>query len=180
MAFKNILAGLIPVLIIIDQLSKWAITELALRPLAGEASLSLMQWITDAPQRLGFVSREILPFFNLTMVWNFGVSFGLFNNGSESGALILSVVAALISIAFGIWLYRSTSKLQSLALALVIAGAIGNIIDRLRFGAVIDFLDFHAIGWHYPAFNLADSLIVVGIFALLYHALFLEKPNMTE
>lgn len=167
----------IPLLIVIDQLSKWAVTELLLRPHSGGTGYGLWEWITTPPMKLGFQSIEIFPFFNLVMVWNHGVSFGMFQATNTYGPFLLAGFAAIVSVIFTIWMIRSTSKLQSLSLALVIAGALGNVIDRLRFGAVIDFLDFHAYGWHYPAFNIADSLIVIGVIMLLFHSIFLDKPS---
>jgi len=169
------LFAVIPALIFIDQLSKWAVTELLLRPASGGNSYGFIDWALDAPMPLSFSSIEITSFFNLVMVWNKGVSFGMFQASEQMGVWLLSGFAVIVSIGFFIWMLRSHSKLQKWALALVIAGAIGNVIDRLRFGGVIDFLDFHAFGWHYPAFNIADSLIVIGVIMLLFHNLFLEK-----
>ena len=117
----------------------------------------------------------VLPFFNLVLVWNKGVSFGLFNQDSDYGPLLLSALSLIITIAFIIWFLKSQSTLQKIGITLVICGALGNIIDRLRFGAVVDFLDFHAFGTHWPAFNVADSAICVGVFLLIIYGLFFEK-----
>lgn len=116
----------------------------------------------------------VLPFFNLVTVWNYGVSFGMFSTGVASTAWIFSLVALAISGALGVWLLRSDRALLTSALGLIIGGAIGNIIDRLRFGAVFDFLDFHAFGWHWPAFNVADSAITIGVAVLFVDSLFGE------
>jgi signal peptidase II len=115
---------------------------------------------------------EVLPFFNLVMVRNYGVSFGLFNNGSTAGswmfvALALAIVAVLVR-----WLLRASRTTPAVALGLVIGGAIGNVIDRLRMGSVFDFLDVHVMGWHWPAFNIADSGITVGVALLFIDSLF--------
>ncbi|MEM7679570.1 MAG: signal peptidase II [Pseudomonadota bacterium] len=152
-------------LILLDQLSKWAITELVLRPKIynGANGLDLISWLKDAPNRLSYDEITILPFFNLVMVWNEGVSFGLFSDYGDLGLWLLVALTAVIVIWFTGWLFMTETFTQKLAIAMVVGGAIGNIIDRLRFGAVIDFLDFHAFGWHYPAFNLADSCIVLGV-----------------
>ena len=160
-------------LVILDQLSKWAVSELLMRD-SGE-SLDLWSWIIAAPERLDFGRIEVLPFFNLVMVWNQGVSFGLFSGDTDYGPLLLVVLALGISAGFGVWLFRSDSRLQMTGLAMVIGGAIGNVIDRLRFGAVMDFLDVHMFGYHWPAFNVADSAIVIGIGVLMVHALFFDK-----
>jgi signal peptidase II len=110
---------------------------------------------------------EITPFFNLVMVWNTGVSFGLFQEDSAGRTWTLIAVSALVVAWLAWWLWRVQSALVAMALGLIIGGAIGNVIDRYRFGAVFDFLDFHAFGRHWPAFNLADSAIVVGVLLLL-------------
>lgn len=160
-------------LITADQISKWAVTEYIIRTgiTPGERPFDVFHWFLHAPDGLGFYTTPITPFFNIVMVWNHGVSFGLFNRESESGPLILTAVSGLICAAFLYLLWRSTSRFQSLMIACIIGGAIGNIIDRLRFGAVIDFLDFHAFGYHWPAFNLADSLICLGVIGFIVHSL---------
>jgi signal peptidase II len=120
---------------------------------------------------------EILPFFNLVTVWNYGVSFGMFNNGSSAQALIFVALSLAIVTALVIWLRRVTQIWVAVALGLVIGGALGNVIDRLNYGAVFDFLDVHAFGWHWPAFNVADSSIFVGVVLLLIDALFAGRPS---
>jgi signal peptidase II len=120
---------------------------------------------------------EVLPFFNLVTVWNYGISFGMFNSGSAGGSIIFVGLALAIVAALLIWLRNVTAPLIAAALGLVIGGAIGNVIDRLRFGAVFDFLDFHAAGWHWPAFNVADSTICIGVFLLCIDALFLTQAS---
>jgi signal peptidase II len=120
---------------------------------------------------------EILPFFNLVTVWNYGISFGMFNTGSPGGSIIFVGLALAIVVALVLWLRSVTSPLVAAALGLVIGGAIGNVIDRLRFGAVFDFLDFHVAGWHWPAFNVADSAICVGVVLLCIDALFLTPAS---
>lgn len=115
---------------------------------------------------------EVLPFVNLVTVWNYGVSFGLFNSGSAAGSWIFVVLALAIVAALARWLLGATRTVPAVALGLVIGGAIGNVIDRLRLGAVFDFLDVHALGWHWPAFNVADSAITVGVALLFIDSLF--------
>lgn len=122
---------------------------------------------------LGYVAQFsppvviVAPFFNLVQVWNTGVSFGLFQEDSALRSWTLIAVAVAVLIWLLIWLRRARSRLAGVALGMIIGGAIGNIVDRLRFGAVFDFLDFHAFGWHWPAFNLADAAIVIGVGLLL-------------
>lgn len=169
-------------LIAADQISKWAVTELLLRPRLGDTgtlSKSLAEWYAAPPAQLPFAQIEIAPFFNFVMVWNKGISFGLFNHDSGYGSLLLVAISLLITIAFLVILVRNASTLQSFGIALIIGGAIGNVIDRLRFGAVIDFLDFHLDGHHWPAFNVADSCICVGVTLLIVHGLFFEKKVQT-
>ena len=165
--------------LIIDQLSKWSVTEFLIRPSVSEEAspYGFLAWFSDVKERLPFTSLEVLPFFNIVMVWNQGISFGLFNEGSNAAPLLLSGLSVVISSIFLVWLFKTRSKLQAMAISLVIAGAIGNVIDRLRFGAVIDFLDFHAAGFHWPAFNAADSFICVGVFLLIIQSFFFEPET---
>jgi signal peptidase II len=114
---------------------------------------------------------DLLPFANLVLVWNRGVSFGLLSNASPLGPYVLALVALAISLALGIWLSRTRHAPTAIGLGLVIGGALGNVIDRLRFGAVVDYLDLHAAGWHWPAFNVADAAISVGVAGLLLASL---------
>ncbi len=118
------------------------------------------QWALAALGDQGFV--EVTGFFNLVLVWNRGVSFGMFQAGGEAGRWLLVLMALIVSIVLVIWLRRERRVLPRLAIWLILAGALGNVVDRVRFGAVVDFLDFHAFGYHWPAFNVADSAIVVG------------------
>ncbi len=113
----------------------------------------------------------VLPFFNLVLVWNRGVSFGMFGDGS-AGPWLLVLLAVGIVAALLWWLRKAEGLLSVASLGLIIGGAVGNVIDRLVHGAVVDFLDFHAAGWHWPAFNVADSAITVGVVLLLAESLF--------
>ncbi len=115
---------------------------------------------------------EILPFFNLVTVWNRGVSFGIFSSDSALVPWLLSAFALAVCGFLMAYLARARRWLLVVAIGGVIGGAVGNIIDRVRFGAVADFLDFHAFGLHWPAFNVADSAIVVGVALMLVDALF--------
>lgn len=119
----------------------------------------------------------VLPFFNFVLVWNRGISFGMFGGAGDYGPLALSVFSLLIVGALIVWLTKTQDRALRIALCAIIAGALGNVIDRLRHGAVVDFLDFHAFGWHYPAFNIADSAIVLGIAFILFDSIFLESKR---
>lgn len=164
-------------LIALDQITKWSVTQILFKE---SAPLDFATWLITAGERTSFHMVDVTPFFNLVMVWNQGVSFGLFNQGSAFGPLILVAVSLMITIAFTLWLFKSTSRLQQSALVLIISGALGNMIDRLRFGAVIDFIDIHVAGHHWPAFNGADSFICIGVGILLLHTLYFENNQTQE
>ena len=117
---------------------------------------------------------EVTPFLNLVPVWNTGVSFGFLAGDSRVMPYVLAGFAAAVTIALVVWLTRVEGKLIAGALGSVIGGAVGNVIDRLRFHAVIDFIDLHVAGFHWPAFNLADSAITVGV-VLIFLDSFLRR-----
>lgn len=108
----------------------------------------------------------VLPFFNLVEVWNPGVSFGMFKQLAH-GQWLLSALAIGITVILLRCLWSTRDSLTAAALGLIIGGAIGNTIDRIRFGAVADYLDFHAYGQHWPAFNFTDSAVCIGVFLLV-------------
>jgi signal peptidase II len=126
--------------------------------------------------RLAACDQPVLPFFNLTMLWNPGVSMSLFTAESEIARWGLTLLTLAIS-AFVIWaLLRETDRWQKLAYAMILGGAIGNIVDRVRFGAVADFIRFHLgpldSDWSFYVFNVADAGISVGVIVLLIRAFF--------
>ncbi|MGJ3231389.1 MAG: signal peptidase II [Oceanicaulis sp.] len=108
----------------------------------------------------------IEPIFNLTMVWNRGVSFGLFAADSDWQRFILIAVSLIISGFLAVWMFSATRRLQALAFGMIIGGAIGNVVDRFFYGAVADFLDFSGLYFPY-VFNIADAGISVGVAVLL-------------
>jgi signal peptidase II len=115
---------------------------------------------------------SVTGFFNLVLVFNSGAAFSFLAGAGGWQKWFFVAVALAISA----WLivmirHHATERLLPAALALVLGGALGNVIDRLRFGAVVDFLDFHFAGWHWPAFNVADSAITVGVALLLWQQL---------
>jgi signal peptidase II len=122
----------------------------------------------------GVREQTLTPFFQLVLTCNRGVSFGLFNRTGISG-LTFAVLAALVILVLVFWLSRARTPFLAAAIGLVIGGAVGNIIDRLRFGGVIDFLYFHAGAWYWPAFNVADSAICLGVAAMLIDGLWLRR-----
>lgn len=136
--------------IILDQMTKWWILTSVMTP----------------PQRV-----PVTGFFDLVLVFNRGVSFGLFGGAPNWVTAALIIFAILLSVALCIWMWRADSLLLGTALGFVVGGAIGNVIDRLLYGAVVDFLDFHAAGYHWPAFNVADSAITIGVVFLILDSL---------
>ncbi len=140
------------VVLLLDQASKWWVLE----------SLNLDQR----------GSLPVLPVFDLTFVWNQGISLGLFQQGTAAGRLLLIALTALVTVYLGIWLMRVGERRPALALGLIIGGALGNLVDRIRFGAVADFLHFHALGHSFYIFNLADAAISLGVALLVLDALF--------
>ena len=119
--------------------------------------------------------EAITPFFNLVLTYNRGMSFGLFNTPGAMNVLLFSLLAAVIVAMLIVWLRRVESPFLAVAIGLVIGGAAGNVIDRLRLGAVVDFLDFYVGAWHWPAFNIADSAICLGVAAMLLDGLLLRR-----
>ncbi len=144
--------GLAALIMGVDQATKW---------FAYQAYL-------EAPR-----SIEITGFFNIVLlVWNRGVSFGLFSDGSPATKYILIALALGISAVLAVWLWRNDRRLTAVAIGLVLGGALSNVLDRVIHGAVVDFLDFHVAGYHWPAFNVADSAISIGVVLILIDGLF--------
>jgi signal peptidase II len=114
----------------------------------------------------------VTPFFNLVSAWNQGVGFSLMTMRGASGPYLLSGLALVISLALLLWLFRSRRVLPVIGLGLAIGGALGNVIDRLSHGAVFDFLQFHLGDYFWPAFNLADSALTIGVVLLVIDGLF--------
>lgn len=142
--------------VIVDQLSKYLILNYVL----GES-----------------MAIAYTPFFNLVRAWNTGVSFSMFNDWGWWGIIGLSALALTIVGFLLHWLYKETDKLMQVSLGFIIGGAIGNVIDRIRLGAVFDFLDFHIGNSHWPAFNVADSFICVGAVIIIIHGVFMGKEK---
>lgn len=136
-------------------------------------------WLLDVMEANGFRGIEVTGFFNLVMVWNRGVSFGLLNSPEMASVTrwLLVALALAISAGLAVWLRRLSGRLPVWGVGLVIGGAVGNAIDRVAYGAVVDFFDVHAFGWHWPAFNVADSVITVGVALLLVDALLAPKSG---
>ncbi len=150
--------GLILALLIaaLDQISKWWIVETIMRP----------------PRII-----PVTDFFNLVLGLNRGVSFGMLDMQSPMGRWILAGLALAITAALLVWMWRTDKRLVTGALGLIVGGAMGNVIDRMLMGAVVDFLDFHWAGFHWPAFNVADIAITCGAAVLIWDSFFGEHEE---
>ncbi|WP_321394392.1 signal peptidase II [Emcibacter sp.] len=144
-----ILAALV---FLVDRLSKW--------------------WFMDVYELAKKGVVEILPIFNVVMVWNRGVSFSLFSAETETGRWILVIMTCVIVAVLAFWLRSVQARLTMVAIGLVIGGAIGNIYDRIVFGAVADFFQFHLGDWSFAVFNVADCFISLGAALLVWEAFF--------
>ena len=139
------------VILVADQASKWWILEVLNLPFLRQVVL--------------------LPVLSLTMVWNRGVTFGLLSGFGDWGYLVLTGISLVVVAALGVWLRRAESRMAAIAIGAIVGGAIGNVIDRLRFGAVVDFIHAHVdtpwgeYSWY--VFNVADAAIVCGVVALI-------------
>ena len=155
----RLLAAIVAAVIVIDQVSK-----ALLRPLFGED---------------GADAIELFPFMTIVSVWNYGISFGLFNSGSPSWVrtAVFAVVSLCMVALLVLWYAGSERHRQQAALALLIGGALSNVVDRLVFGAVFDFLQLQAGEWVAPAFNVADAAIAVGLVLLVMDALFAARQS---
>ena len=119
---------------------------------------------------------ELLPVLDIVLVWNRGISYGLFQQDSDFGRWLLAGLTLAVTVGLWIWSARCGSRLVALALALVIGGALGNGVDRVVYGAVVDFVHFHVGTFSWYVFNLADVWIVAGVIGLLYDS-FTNGPN---
>lgn len=148
------------VILVLDQASKWWILEVLNLPFLRQVVL--------------------LPVLSLTMVWNQGVTFGLLSGFGEWGYLLLTAVSLVVVAALGVWLRRAETRRAAIAIGAVVGGAIGNVIDRLRFGAVVDFIHAHVdtpwgeFSWY--VFNVADAAIVCGVVALIIDSQWPRRP----
>jgi signal peptidase II len=120
---------------------------------------------------------RVTGFFNLVLAYNRGVSFSLLTLDGPAGPYLLAGLALLIVGALVWWVRRNPRPFYALLAGLIVGGALGNMLDRLYLGAVVDFLDFHAFGWHWPAFNVADSAVVIGALCLIGDGLFQRRPE---
>jgi signal peptidase II len=148
--------------------------------------LSLLAVILDQVSKLAiagsmqlYQSIEIVPYFNLTYVHNTGAAFSFLSEAGGWQRWFFAGLALVISVVIAVWLARLKrhETLLAVALSLILGGAIGNLIDRLAYGYVIDFLDVYYQTWHWPAFNIADSAITLGVILMLVESFGLVKPE---
>ncbi len=139
--------------------------------LADQASKYWVLYGLDLPQR---AVVRILPELNFAMVWNHGVTFGIL--AGDNATLLLIVVAAVAVIALAVWLWRAVHLTTTLAVGAIIGGAIGNIISRVQYGAVVDFIDAHIGAYHWYVFNVADAAIVCGVGTLILDSMLRREP----
>ena len=149
--------GVAALIVMLDQAVKWWILAVVMQP----------------PRVI-----EVTSYFNLVLTWNRGVSFGMFSHGSAWMPYVWVGLAAAIGVFLVGWLWRTDRLWLAGSLGLILGGAIGNAVDRLRFGAVADFLDFHVNSWHWPAFNIADSAISIGVALIIIDSLFRGRSSI--
>ncbi|MES1989387.1 MAG: signal peptidase II [Pseudomonadota bacterium] len=148
---------------------------------AGVALLSFLgdrvhKWWSLHVLDLPTVGRiRISDHFDIVMAWNKGVSYGLFQAETTAGIIFLVVFALAIVVGLGLWLAKAENKVLAMAIGLIIGGALGNVLDRLIYGAVADFFSFHAFGFYWYIFNVADIWIAVGVGLILIESFF---PNL--
>ena len=146
-------------IILLDQATKGALLYL----ITGSAFAHGPAWsVVPVP----YLMAHVTNFFNIVFTWNPGTAFSLFRALGDNAPLVMIVATAAIIAFIFYYLVRRSKSYERVPLVLIVGGAIGNLIDRIRFGAVVDFLDFHIGGAHWPAFNVADTFITIGV--LLY------------
>ncbi len=134
-------------------------------------------WVLKASGLAGGGSISLLPVLDLVLVWNRGISYGLFQQDDPVGRWALVGFTVVAAVALGVWMVRTPNRLAAVSLALIVGGAIGNLIDRIVYGAVVDFVYFHIGSFSWYVFNLADVWIVAGVAGLLYDSF---RPSHTD
>jgi len=156
---------------------RWGLIAAAIILILDQAiKIAVVHWL-DLPTR-GDEGIELLPFFNLVFVQNYGVSMGLFHASTETMRWLLVGMTIGIAAFVAVWMHREKSRDDIVGLGLVLGGAIGNIIDRVRLGYVVDYADLHIGQWRpFLIFNLADAAITVGVLILLARAILLREKE---
>ena len=155
----------------------WGLASAAIALALDQGSKLLLLYVLHFIEMGPGESVPVLPFFNLVMVWNPGVSYGLFPAHGPFGTAILAVFSLAAVGALSWWLWGAKRRLLAVGLGLVIGGALGNLIDRLVYQKVADFFHFYVRGYDWYVFNVADCAITIGVVALLYDALMRSEPE---
>ena len=129
-------------------------------------------FVYDLPER---EPVRLTPFLDLIVVWNYGISYGLFQQNTELGRWVLVAVSLAAALALSVWIRRASGRLLAASLGLIVGGALGNAIDRVAYGAVFDFIHLHVGSFSWYVFNVADAAIVAGVVGLLYDSFVLER-----
>lgn len=154
--------------ILLDQVSK----SMLLYLITGTVPLYGNAWdVVGYP----YLMAHVFSWFNIVFTWNPGTSFSLFRALGEMAPWIIAGITGFIIGALSYYIVTRARNSERLPLCLIIGGALGNLIDRIRFGAVIDFIDWHVGGWHWPAFNIADIFIVIGVGLYIINLVFRKK-----
>ena len=122
----------------------------------------------------------VAPFLDLMVVWNRGISYGLFQQHTDVGRWVLLGISLAAAIGLSLWMARTPSRFLAAALGLIVGGAVGNAIDRIAYGAVFDFVHFHIGQFSWYVFNIADAAIVAGVIGLIYDSLVLDKRRARQ
>ena len=124
----------------------------------------------------------VAPFLDFVLAFNPGISFSLFRQGTESGRWLLLGLTFAATVFLSVWLWRAGGKIAAIGLGAIVGGALGNGVDRFAYGAVVDFCDLHAFGYHFYIFNIADTAINIGVALLLYDGLLAGRraPPLAE
>ncbi|MGZ5923614.1 MAG: signal peptidase II [Rhizomicrobium sp.] len=149
----------------------WGLVSAAIAMFLDQATKILLLYVFGFRTMLPGESVQVLPFFNLVMTWNPGVSYGLFPATGPLGTVLLVLFSLAAVFGLSWWLWHAERRALTMGLGLVVGGALGNLVDRLVYGKVADFFHFHAFGYDWYVFNVADAAITFGVIALLYDAL---------
>ena len=123
---------------------------------------------------------RVAPFCDFLIVWNRGVSYGMFQQEGDLGRWLLVGFSVAAAVGLGVWMWRAGSRLLALALGLIAGGALGNAIDRAAYGAVLDFVHLHAGEWSWYVFNVADAAIVAGVIGMILDVLTPERGKPAD
>ena len=152
--------------------ARWRVLVIGIAVLVADLATKqiMLGWIFEPPRRV-----EVLPFLNFVPVWNPGISFGMLADAGGVMPMVLTVVAFAVA-GWMVWKAPDFQRLERFGAGLIAGGALGNALDRVRFGKVVDFIDVYVQTWHWPAFNIADAAITVGALFWIV-SLFVEREN---